>query len=58
MVWSVNFENETLFYSNKTLVENSKASKVRVILKGYYQNSRKDIRQLYYAISELKIKGR
>lgn len=58
IVWSVNTDSEEAFLSNTTLIESVKASKIRLTLIGYYLSSQKDIRQLYYKIDEIRIKGR
>ncbi|CAF0916506.1 unnamed protein product, partial [Brachionus calyciflorus] len=58
IVWSNLIENEDKFFSNVSQVENIKAFKIRLILSGYYPSIKNDIRKLYYAISELRVKGR
>ena len=51
-------EESNKLYSNLSLIESLKASKIRFTLRGYYSIIKSDLRQLYYAISELKVKGR
>lgn len=62
IVWSSgstnNIEDASKLYSNISLLESLKASKIRVSLRGYYSVVKSDLRQLYYSISELKVKGR
>jgi len=58
ILWSANINNEQSFFSNETLIETAKISKLRLTLRGYYPKVQNDIRQLYYDISELRIKGR
>ena len=43
------------FFSNPALVDSAKAAKFRLTMSGYYPVIRSDIRQLYYAINEIKI---
>lgn len=58
IVWSIETENEEKFFTNPTLVDKSRASKMRLTMSGYYSTIRNDIRKLYYAINEIIIKGR
>lgn len=58
IIWSTNMPNEDTFFSNFTLVEGIKASKIRFTMTGYYSMISKDIRKLYYAINEIRVRGR
>jgi len=62
IVWSsgstTDVDEAYRLYSNMSLLESLKASKIRVSLRGYYSVVKSDLRQLYYSISELKVKGR
>ena len=51
-------DDTQLLYANRTLVEQSKATKIRLTLAGYNPTITNDIRKLYYAISEIKVFGR
>jgi hypothetical protein len=57
-VWSgKSSSDDSDFYKDQTLLDSSKASKLQFIMSGYYSEIRSDIRQLYYAISEIQIKA-
>lgn len=58
IVWSKNVDDEQVLFRNETLVEQLRASKIRLIMNGYYSSLKDDIRQLYYSITELKVRGR
>ncbi len=44
--------------ANETFVNLLKASKIRMTLRGFYNDIKNDIRKLYYSISEIKVYGR
>lgn len=67
IVWSVKsssektedqVQNDSEFFSRPKLLEASKATKFRLVMKGYYEILKNDIRQLYYSINEIKIVAR
>ncbi len=58
IVWSKSVDDLNVLFANETLVNNLKASKLRLVMNGYYSTIKNDIRQLYYAITEFKVKGR
>lgn len=58
IIWSTVIDQEESFFSNSNKVSQLKASKIKLVLSGYFQSVKNDIRKLYYAINEFRVKGR
>ena len=58
IIWSASIDDERDFFTNSQKVEQIKASKIKLILSGYYPSVKDDIRKLYYAINELRVRAR
>ncbi|RNA01582.1 atlastin-like isoform X2 [Brachionus plicatilis] len=58
IIWSTLIDQEKTFFSDSNLVDSIRASKIKLIMSGYFPGVKNDIRKLYYAINELRVRGR